>query len=148
MPSARTRRFPTRAFGAQLRKLRGLRTRGEICRRVAHFGLALDPTQLLHYERGSVTSPDPGVLWALGRVYHLRSIDELLTVLVMDRSGRALRSGIDIAAPGLTPAQLHIAELFGALPPPLQKSLANVMMELAASSVRAVQRRRPTTKST
>lgn len=129
-------------------KLRGERTRGDICRRVAHFGLTLDRTTLLKYERGDVTAPDPAILWALGRVYHLPSIDELLTVLVMDRSGRALRPGLDITGPsGLTTAQLHLAEVFGTLPTGVQEAIAGLIAEIAPAVEHAPRRRKAATTS-
>lgn len=139
---------PTKAFGAQLLKLRGARSRGEICRRVKRFGLTLDRTTLLKYERGSVAAPDPAILWALGRIYHLDSVDELLTVLVMDRSGRALRSGLDITGAALTAAQLHIAEVFGTLPAAMQAALSCLISEMAPSeSDHRVPRRRRTPRA-
>lgn len=123
----RHRPLVTPEFGAQLQRLRGARSRGEICRRVAEYGLTMDRSTLLQYERGTVAAPDPAILWALGRIYLLDTIDELLTVLVMDRTGRQLRAGTDIRHPGLTPAQIRIAELFGSLAPSVQGKLTALL---------------------
>ena len=114
-------------FGEQLRKLRGGQSRGQVCGALARFGLTVDRSTLLHYEAGTVAAPDPAVLWALGRHYGLDTIDELLTVLVMDRTGRALRSGIDIARPGFDLEQRRIAESFGGFAPAMRAALSTVI---------------------
>jgi transcriptional regulator with XRE-family HTH domain len=51
-------------------------------------GLSLDRSTLLQYERGTVGSPDPVVLWGLGWLYHV-TVDDLIADLVRDRTGRA-----------------------------------------------------------
>jgi hypothetical protein len=78
----------TPTFGALLRRLRGPASRGQVCRAVAGFGLALDRSTLLKYEAGRVNAPDPAILWALGRIYQLPNLDDLLRVLVVDRTGQ------------------------------------------------------------
>jgi transcriptional regulator with XRE-family HTH domain len=53
------------------------------------LGLSLDRSTLLQYERGTVGSPDPVVLWGLSRLYRV-AVDDLIADLVRDRTGRAV----------------------------------------------------------
>jgi hypothetical protein len=122
-------------FGRQLRRLRAKESRGAVCRALARWGLTLDRSTLLQYERGTVAAPDPGILWALGRHYGLTTVDELLTVLVMDRTGRKLRDGVEIAVPGLTHQQRFIAELFGTFSPEWQTALTTIFVGLHSGDV-------------
>jgi transcriptional regulator with XRE-family HTH domain len=85
-----------------------------MCERLLAFGLSLDRSTLLQYERGTVRSPDPMVLWGLGRLYHV-TVDDLVADLVRDRTGRAVPSGdapIELDADQRCAAEL-IAELSG-----------------------------------
>ena len=77
------------AFGARLLLLRGTQSRGTICERLLALGLSLDRSTLLQYEHGTVSSPDPVVLWGLGRLFHV-TVDDLVADLVRDRTGRAV----------------------------------------------------------
>ncbi len=110
-------------FGRQLTRLRGDQSRADVVAALRRFGLTVDRSTLLQYEHGCISAPDPAVLWALGRHYGLESIDDLIATLVMDRTGRPLRSGVDIAASPYTIDQRHIAESFGALPKSLQAAI-------------------------
>jgi transcriptional regulator with XRE-family HTH domain len=53
------------------------------------LGVSLDRSTLLQYERGTVGSPDPVVLWGLSRLYRV-TLDDLVADLVRDRTGRAV----------------------------------------------------------
>jgi transcriptional regulator with XRE-family HTH domain len=46
----------------------------------------LDRSTLLQYERGTVGSPDPVMLWGLSHLYRV-SVDDLVADLVRDRTG-------------------------------------------------------------
>jgi len=115
-------------FGAQLRRLRGDQTRGDICRALETYGLKVDRSTLLQYERGTVKAPDPAILWALGRIYQQASIDDLLTIIAIERTGRTLRQGVELARPTLSAQQVKVAEWFGAFDPEIQRVLL-VLME-------------------
>lgn len=87
MPDARRSGRPAvvPAFGAYLEALRGDQSRGVVCRRVLDLvGVPFDRSTLLRYERGSVSSPDPLVLWALARAYVV-PLEDLLVRLHADR---------------------------------------------------------------
>jgi transcriptional regulator with XRE-family HTH domain len=84
----RERPIVAAGFGARLRLLRGLLSRGAICERLLALGVSLDRSTLLQYERGTVGSPDPVVLWGLSRLYRV-TLDDLVADLVRDRTGRA-----------------------------------------------------------
>ena len=75
-------------FGARLRALRGQQTIAEVCRAVQAFGLALDHSTLIHYERGTVKAPDPALLYALAHHYDVDDLGELIQLLVQERLGR------------------------------------------------------------
>jgi transcriptional regulator with XRE-family HTH domain len=119
-------------FAKQLVKLRGTQSRGAICRALARLGLPCDRSTLLQYERGTVTAPDPALLWGLAWVYHI-DVSELLVVIVGDRTGRPSRS-VALNGPGLTPEQLRIAEIFGALQPPARHALTEIFDLLQAGA--------------
>jgi hypothetical protein len=138
----RARSIVTPNFGEQLRKLRGDQSRGDVCRALAAFGLNVERSTLLHYERGCVAAPDPAILWALGRHYGLDSIDELLTVLVMDRTGKRLRAGVDIARPGFDLQQRRVAESFGALAPTMKDAVALIIGGINGAALDAAPRPR------
>jgi transcriptional regulator with XRE-family HTH domain len=53
------------------------------------LGVSLDRSTLLQYERGTVSSPDPVMLWGLGRLYRV-PVDDLVADLVRDRTGLAV----------------------------------------------------------
>lgn len=120
-------------FGRQLTKLRGSQSRGAVCRALRKFGLTVERSTLLHYERGRVAAPDPAIVWALARYYGLDSVDELLQVLVMDRTGRKLRDGVDLTVPALSSTQRTMAELMGQLSPTLQEALVVLAAYLAGT---------------
>jgi hypothetical protein len=46
-------------FGARLQLLRGSQSRATVCERLLDYGLSLDRSTLLQYERGTVSSPGP-----------------------------------------------------------------------------------------
>lgn len=124
-------------FGRQLTRLRGTRSRGDVVRGLQRYGIAVDRSTLLQYEHGSVSAPDPAILWALGRYYGLDSIDELIAVLVMDRTGRALREGIDIAISPFSNEQREIAEAYGGFPVEVKTALRTVFTGLQAGNLTA-----------
>ena len=119
-------------FGAQLRALRGALSRGKVCAALRRYGLTVDRSTLLHYERGAVTSPDPAVLWALARVYHT-PIDELLTLLTRERAGRPLPN-VKLGGGGWDLRQVDVAEWFGQLPPGEVQETLYALMRLVASN--------------
>jgi transcriptional regulator with XRE-family HTH domain len=51
------------------------------------LGVRLDQSTLYNYEGGTVSAPDPGVLWALSKIYAV-SHDELIAMLVKVRAGK------------------------------------------------------------
>jgi transcriptional regulator with XRE-family HTH domain len=82
----RRSRFPElSAFGAYLRKLRGDRSREQISIRLRDLGVPLDESTLVQYEKGTVWSPDVGVLWGLSRIYQV-SIATLVSLLRENRA--------------------------------------------------------------
>lgn len=85
----RTRPIVAPTFGAHLQALRGAHSRGAICDQLTPFGLSLDRSTLLQYERGTVGSPDPVILWALAQIYGMR-LDDLFSALVFDRTGQVV----------------------------------------------------------
>lgn len=89
--SLRTRPIVAPTFGARLFALRGSSSRGAICDRLVAFGLSLDRSTLLQYERGTVGSPDPVILWGLGQIYAV-ALTDLVGALVYDQTGRSIAS--------------------------------------------------------
>lgn len=49
--------------------------------------VVLDESTLYNYEAGTVSAPDPGVLWALSKIYAV-SHDEMIALLVSVRAGK------------------------------------------------------------
>lgn len=135
--SRRPRAVASPHFGRQLTKLRGTKSRGEVVRALQRYGITVDRSTLLQYERGCVTAPDPAILWALGRYYGLDGIDELVAVLVMDRTGREMRSGVDIAASPFTIEQRAIAEAFGGFPADVKAAITTIFAGLQAGDFSA-----------
>lgn len=115
-------------FGSQLRELRGKRSRGAMCNDLTTFGLRLDRSTLLQYERGTVGSPDPAVLWGLGRLYHV-SLDDLVLALMRDRTGRPVIAR-DLRPPALDEEQTRVATYFGQYDDATRKALATIMENL------------------
>jgi hypothetical protein len=124
-PRVRTAHAPN--FGRQLTRLRGTQSRAAVCRALRRYGITVDRSTLFQYEHGHVTAPDPAVLWALGRYYGLETLDELLTVLVMDRTGRSLRAGVEIAVSPFDAQQRRIAEAWGTFPDDLKAAVLTVV---------------------
>jgi transcriptional regulator with XRE-family HTH domain len=79
-----------------------------MCDALLALGLPLNRSTLLQYERGTVTSPDPAVLWGLSRLYHV-TVDDLVLDLVRDRTHRPVPARIADGVP-LTDAQRRAAE--------------------------------------
>ena len=132
-------------FGAQLLALRGKRSRGWMCQQLTTFGLSLDRSTLLQYERGTVASPDPAILWGLGRLYHV-SLDDLVLALMRDRTGRPVLAR-DLRPPALDEEQLRIATFVGQIDDASRRALAVLAEALAQRAVpkkgpRPVQSRR------
>lgn len=111
-PKRHSRQRPVIAptFGKYLSELRGTRSRGVICEELKRFGVELDRSTLLQYERGTVSAPDPAALWALGRLYRV-SLDDLALVLLRDRTGQALAAQ-DLRPAAFSDRQLQIAQAF------------------------------------
>lgn len=82
----RERPIVAAGFGARLRLLRGSRSRAAVCEQLRARGLSLDRSTLLQYERGTVGSPDPVMLWGLSHLYRV-SVDDLVADLLRDRTG-------------------------------------------------------------
>jgi hypothetical protein len=136
-------------FGAQLTRLRGIRSRPEVCRALEAYGVRLSPTTLLYYERGKIGAPDPVVLWALGRVYQQESLDEMFTALALERTGRDRRNPpADLKAPRFTAIQVRVAEWFASFDPGLQQAIIALFEAVALGEQAAARRRRsPPSKS-
>lgn len=117
-------------FGARLMTLRGARSRGVICRMLRQYGLELDRSTLLQYERGTVGSPDPAILWALGRIYHV-SIDDLVLDLVRDRTRRPVPAA-ETRGPLLTDDQLRAVQYLGQLDDDSRGHMIALLADLAA----------------
>jgi len=78
-----------RPFGKFLstrRRAKRLSAEGVI-RRMQKLGVGLDQSTLYNYEGGTVKAPDPGVLWALSKIYAV-SHDEMISFLVAVRAGK------------------------------------------------------------
>jgi transcriptional regulator with XRE-family HTH domain len=113
-------------FGALLTSLRGPHTsRGAICSKLARFGLSLDRSTLLQYERGTVRSPDPTILWGLAQIYRV-PLNDLMLALLRDVSPKhhpMIRHEVD----PLTPEQRVIAELSSAVSPKARQALVTLL---------------------
>lgn len=109
----RTRVICCPQFGARLRDLRDDESRQAVCDAVKNdFGLFLDRSTLLQYERGTVKAPDPVMLYVLAQHYGLDDVGELIVVLVKERLARPV--GRDtITRSKFTREQRKIAEWFG-----------------------------------
>jgi len=122
-------------FGALLTTLRGSHTsRGVICSKLARFGLALDRSTLLQYERGTVASPSPTILWGLAQIYRV-PLNDLVLALLRDLSPKhpAFRHEVD----PLTAEQRMIAELSMALSPKARQALVTLLEVLLAEKAHA-----------
>jgi transcriptional regulator with XRE-family HTH domain len=84
---AKTRsRLPVlKAFGGYLRALRGSRSREQIATRLRDMGVQFDESTLVQYEKGTVWSPDVGVLWGLSQIYSV-PLGQLVLILRENRS--------------------------------------------------------------
>lgn len=122
-------------FGRQLRRQRDAikRSRSAVCRALREsYGIELDRSTLLLYEKGTIGSPDPAIIWALARYYGLANCDELIAQLVIDRTHKSLRN-VDIAVSPYSIEQRFVAESFGLLPKELQQSFMLVFHILRAT---------------
>lgn len=123
------------AFGAYLARLRGRSSRrarssrGAICKRLEQYGLTLDRSTLLQYERGTVTAPDPAILWGLSRLYHV-PFDEMVLELVRERSKTPEALPAD-TRPSLDHEQRLIAEWFGRLGDDSRHAVSVILEALA-----------------
>lgn len=75
------------AFGARLGELRGEKSAEIVVRQMGQLGVTLTASTLYQYEAGTVNAPDPGVLWALAKIYQV-DLDDLIALLVAERNGR------------------------------------------------------------
>lgn len=89
MAGKRFRPVRVAIFGRRLAELRGKRSARQILQRAGGLGVRLTPSTLYQYENGTVTAPDPAVLWALSRIYGI-SLDGLVSLLVANRNNLAL----------------------------------------------------------
>ena len=96
----RSRKAVTPTLGALLVQLRGRASRGAICTRLPQYGLSLNRSTLLQYERGTVLAPDPAILWGLSKVHHVK-FDDLMEALLRDRipSHAPFRSAAPVVDP-------------------------------------------------
>jgi len=74
-----------RAFGKKLAELRGARSAEQVLIRARVLGIKLTASTLYQYEGGTVEAPDPGVLWALSKVYGV-DLNDLIALLVANRN--------------------------------------------------------------
>jgi transcriptional regulator with XRE-family HTH domain len=74
-----------RAFGERLTDLRGERSREQVSKRLRSLGVPLGGSTLAQYEKGTVWSPDPGVLWGLSEIYKVPMM-ELVNLLRVTRA--------------------------------------------------------------
>jgi len=77
---------PFGRFLSARRRAKNLTAAG-VVRRMKNFGVQLDQSTLYNYEAGTVSAPDPGVLWALSKIYDM-ALDELIALLVGVRNGK------------------------------------------------------------
>jgi transcriptional regulator with XRE-family HTH domain len=113
-------------FGALLTTLRGAHTsRGIICAKLARFGLALDRSTLLQYERGTVASPSPTILWGLAQIYRV-PLNDLVVALLRDVSTNRTQLFRHEVEP-FTPEQRAIAELSSAMSPKARQALVTLL---------------------
>jgi transcriptional regulator with XRE-family HTH domain len=111
-------------FGALLAKLRGEQSRSAVCRFITEdFGLWLDRSTLLAYERGTVRAPDPAILFALAYHYGVEDVGDLISVLVKERLARPVGAALQIGRSKYDREQRKVAELFGEIGPETKAAL-------------------------
>lgn len=111
-------------FGALLTTLRGAHTsRGIICAKLARFGLALDRSTLLQYERGTVASPSPTILWGLAQIYRV-PLNDLVVALLRDVSTNRTQVWHHDE---VEPEQRALAELASAMSPTERQTLVALL---------------------
>lgn len=86
---------PFGAFLSAQRRAKRLTAEG-VVRRMRKLGVQLDDSTLYNYEAGTVSAPDPGVLWALSKIYAV-SHDEMIAFLVSVRAGKTDGSVLPVA---------------------------------------------------
>src|SRR5438094_877997 len=97
MPRSRAMAAFGRFLAAQ-RRAKELSAEG-VVRRMLKYGVRLDQSTLYNYEAGTVNAPDPGVLWALSKIYGV-SFEALVALLVDVRNGQMANVS---ALPSTTP---------------------------------------------
>lgn len=128
-------------FGAQLRDLRGEQSRQAVCDAVkSDYGLFLDRSTLLQYERGTVKAPDPVMLYVLAQHYGLDGVDGLIAVLVRERLVRPVGRDV-IGRSRFDRDQRKIAEWFGEFSDDSKQAIM-----LMLSKVRAAEQPAPITE--
>lgn len=117
-PRRRERTIHCPQFGALLLSLRGKESRSAVCRFINEdFGLWLDRSTLLQYERGTVKAPDPAILFALAYHYGVEEVGDLIAVLVKERLARPIGSALQIGRSKFDREQRRVAEWFGEIGP-------------------------------
>lgn len=134
---------PFGKFLSRQRRAKHLSAEG-VVRRMKHLGVQLDASTLYNYEAGTVRAPDPGVLWALSKIYAV-SLDELIALLVSVRAGKG---GVPPTASTnsepdghdrtklLSAAERELLDEWSKLTPRGRDSLRNLLAELQPRKVR------------
>jgi transcriptional regulator with XRE-family HTH domain len=134
-PGKRERPIVVPEFGRLLstwRTVEPKRSRGVVCRQLFNrYGLHLDDTSLLQYERGTVAAPDPAMLWALARIYGANFL-ALVAALVAERTRRPLTDAAHATGPmDLNDDERSIIESLRAMPPARQRFYADIWTNTA-----------------
>jgi transcriptional regulator with XRE-family HTH domain len=132
VPPSKQKDILTPKFGAQLRRLRGRASRGEVCRMLATKGLPIDRSTLLQYERGTVRNPSVAILWTLSQHYGLKDVQfcDLVTLHTQELVGgesnaKAIESRDDLET-------RRLATIFRGFPPTLQKAVMTILLRMQA----------------
>lgn len=127
-------------FGNRLLELRGGRSAEIVIRRMRTLGVTLTASTLYQYEAGTVNAPDPGVLWALGKIYQV-PVDELIAVLVLERGGGKSHEA-DLKLINTEEQRLRrIAAEFDTLHPKDQDVVRHFIVSLRSARTKKVKRR-------
>jgi transcriptional regulator with XRE-family HTH domain len=88
-------------------------SRQRVCNRLAAMGIRIDQSQLHQYEHGTVSAPDPRVLWGLAHIYGV-SLESLVIPLLPGR-GEVVAPMASRADVALSDGELKILEWFRGL---------------------------------